>query len=115
MPHLKSLFPDLPPLPDYMNIWDAIIGQPHHDEFPEYAIHEDEQTGKTHTFKELKKRINDLAASIGAPISRGGLGLKREDGEMIGILSDNSSVRSSTFASTAREKLNSDRITWCSS
>ncbi len=92
MPHLRSLYPDLPPLPDHLNIYEAVIGQPHHDEWPDYTVHTDEETGKTLTFRELRKRINTLAAALGGPRVKGGLELKAETGEMIGIMSDNSSV-----------------------
>lgn len=92
MPHLRSLYPDLPPLPDHLNIYETVIGQSCHDEWPDYTVHVDVETGKTRTFRELRKRINDLAAALGGPMVKGGLGLKTGDGEMIGIMSENSSV-----------------------
>ncbi|EKM79646.1 hypothetical protein AGABI1DRAFT_128792 [Agaricus bisporus var. burnettii JB137-S8] len=91
MPHLKSLYPDVSPLTEYLNIWDSILGQPHQASFPDYTVHQDEETGTTYTFKELKKRIDDLAASLSRPVSQGGLGLVGEKREMIGIMCDNSS------------------------
>lgn len=93
MPHLKSLYPDVSPLTEYLNIWDSILGQPHQASFPDYTVHQDEETGTTYTFKELKKRIDDLAASLSRSVSQGGLGLVGEKREMIGIMCDNSSVR----------------------
>lgn len=94
MPHLKSLWPDVPPAPDYLNVYEAIIGQPHHDQWPDYTAHVEEETGKTLTFKQLRKRIGDLAAALIAPASQGGLGLRAgDDKEIIGIMSENSSVR----------------------
>lgn len=93
MPHLKALWPELPPLPDRMNIYETIIGQPQHDEWPDFTVHLEEETGKTRTFKELKKDIDNLATTLAGPMASGGLGLKEEDGERIGIMSDNSSVR----------------------
>jgi hypothetical protein len=95
MPHLKSLYPDIPPLTPYLNIWDSILGQPYQASFPDYTVHQDLETGKTYTIKELRKRVDDLAASLGGTVSQGGLGLGGEKREMIGIMSDNSSVSTS--------------------
>ncbi|KAF9451833.1 acetyl-CoA synthetase-like protein [Macrolepiota fuliginosa MF-IS2] len=91
MPHLRSLYPDPLPVPDYLNIYETIIGQPQHDEWPDYIVHIDEETGQSRTFKDLRKRINDLASVLGGPVAQGGLGLKAEDGDVVGIMSDNSS------------------------
>ncbi|KXN90937.1 putative 4-coumarate--CoA ligase 2 [Leucoagaricus sp. SymC.cos] len=91
MPHFKSLWSDPHPLPKHLNIFEEVIGQPYHDERPDYTLHVDEETGRTRTFREVKKRVNDLAATLGSPISKGGLGLLAEDGDVIGIMSDNSS------------------------
>jgi hypothetical protein len=92
MPHLKSLWPDTPVVPHHLNIFNTIIGQPQHEEWPDFTLHVDEETGETRTFREVKKRINDLAAVLERPVAEGGLGLQAEDGELIGIMSDNSSV-----------------------
>ena len=93
MPHIKSLWPDPPSVPDYLNIFETIFQQPYHEEWPDFTLHVDEETGKTWTFRQLRKRVNDLAATLGGPKAEGGLGLRAEDGEIIGIMSDNSSVR----------------------
>ena len=42
-----------------------------------------------HDYLEL---IRDLATGFGASVDQGGLGIRAEDKEMIGIMGDNSSV-----------------------
>ena len=42
-----------------------------------------------HDYLEL---IRDLATGLGASVDQGGLGIRAEDKEMIGIMGDNSSV-----------------------
>jgi hypothetical protein len=92
MPHLKSLWPALPSVPDHLNIFETVLGQPYHDEWPDYTLHVDEETGKTRTFMEFRRMVNDLAATLARSTAQGGLGLRAEDDEIIGIMSDNSSV-----------------------
>ncbi|KAF5348473.1 hypothetical protein D9756_009593 [Leucocoprinus leucothites] len=91
MPHLKSLWPNPPTVPDHLNVFETILQQPHHDEWPDFVLHVDEETGKTRTFREVRKKVNDLAAALGGPKAERGLGLRAESGEIIGIMSDNSS------------------------
>jgi len=74
-----------------------MIQQPYHSHWPDFILHVDEATRKTRTFREVKKRIDDLAATLGGPKAEGGLGLRAEDGEIVGIMSDNSSVRISPY------------------
>jgi acyl-CoA synthetase (AMP-forming)/AMP-acid ligase II len=113
MPHLKSLYPDIPPLSLNLNIWDSILGQPHQANFPDYTVHQDLETGKTYTYKELRKRVDDLAASLGRAVSEGGLGLGREKREMIGIMSDNSSVCTNTSMCERENRTKiGTRISW---
>lgn len=92
MPHLRSLYPDLPPLPDRINVYETIIEQPYHNGWPDFIVHLDEETGVTCTFKELRQRINDLATALSGPVEQGGLGLRAETREIVGIMSDVSSV-----------------------
>ncbi|KXN84334.1 Very long-chain acyl-CoA synthetase [Leucoagaricus sp. SymC.cos] len=91
MPHLKLLYLDPPPLLSYPNIFKTIIGQPYHDKQPDYLIHMDEETGQTQSFREVKKRANDLAAALASPMGQGELALRVEDGEIIGVMGNNSS------------------------
>ncbi|KAF5348540.1 hypothetical protein D9756_009586 [Leucocoprinus leucothites] len=89
--YLKSLYPDPPPNPPLLNAYLALSGRPDQAVWPDFTAHIEHHTGKTYSFKEVCKRINDLATALGAPTSLGGLGLEYTGGERIGIMSDNSS------------------------
>lgn len=91
MPHVKSLYPEPSPVPDHLNAYETVFRRSEQDNWPDFNIHLEEPSGKTRTFVELRKRINDLATALGTPTEHGGLGLQVGDGEMIGIMSDNSS------------------------
>ncbi len=90
--HLKSLYPEIPPLPPLLNAFLVLLGRPDQDKWADYTAHVETNTGRTLSFVELRKRINDLATALGAPTSRGGLELRPGTGALIGIMSDNSSV-----------------------
>lgn len=86
-----------------LNAYLAMAGRPDVEEWPDFVVHIETHTGRTLSFRELRKRINGLATALGAPTSLGGFGLQPGSGEIIGIMSDNSSVRwsapqSSVFA-----------------
>ncbi|KXN90930.1 putative 4-coumarate--CoA ligase 1 [Leucoagaricus sp. SymC.cos] len=89
--HLKSLYPDPPPNPPLLNTCLALINRPDQAEWPEFVVHIEHHTGKSFTFTQLCKRINDLATALSLPSSEGGLGLEHGSKERVGIMSDNSS------------------------
>ncbi|KAF5348471.1 hypothetical protein D9756_009591 [Leucocoprinus leucothites] len=86
--YLKSPYPDPPALPE-VNSHYLFFKRPDQAEWPDYTIHIDPSTGQRRRYKEFVKRVEDLATALGAPVSQGGLGLKAEDGEIIGIVSEN--------------------------
>ncbi len=90
--HLRSLYPELPPLPPSLNAYLVLAERPEQDEWPDFVAHVEVVTGKTRTFHELRRRINDIATVLAAPITLGGLELRPGGREIIGIISDNSSV-----------------------
>ncbi|KAF9451827.1 acetyl-CoA synthetase-like protein [Macrolepiota fuliginosa MF-IS2] len=89
--YLRSLYPEIPPCPPLLNAYLAMLGRPDQDAWPDYTAHVEVTSGRTMSFRQLCKRINDAATVLGAPVSSGGLGLQPGTGEIIGIMSDNSS------------------------
>ncbi|KAJ6459596.1 hypothetical protein C8R45DRAFT_1221328 [Mycena sanguinolenta] len=87
--YIKSSFPPLPPLPE-VNIHHVMFGRPDQAEWPDYTIQIEEKTGRKRTYKEMQNRIELGATALGAKVSDGGLGLSGDDGEIIGLLGDNS-------------------------
>jgi acyl-CoA synthetase (AMP-forming)/AMP-acid ligase II len=70
------------------------ITWPDQAEWKDYTLYIDVKTGKRHTFREFMERVQYGMTALGAPVVQGGLGFgTREDGEMIGIMSQNSVVR----------------------
>jgi acyl-CoA synthetase (AMP-forming)/AMP-acid ligase II len=96
--YLKSLYPDPPPNPPLLNAFLALVGRPDQDAWPDFTAHVEHHTGRSYTFKQLCKRINDLATALGASTSSGGFGLEAGSREIVGIMSDNSSVGHGGYA-----------------
>ncbi|KAG6864934.1 hypothetical protein C0991_006285 [Blastosporella zonata] len=88
--YLKSPFPDVPP-PREINAHHIFFNRPEQAAWPDYTLHIDAKTGKKRTFRQFKERVQLGATALGAPISAGGLGIRADDGEIIGIMSHNSS------------------------
>ncbi|KAJ7760882.1 hypothetical protein DFH07DRAFT_1021402, partial [Mycena maculata] len=97
---VQSPFPPLPPVSE-ANVCDLMFGRPDQESiqrckfrfcanWPDYAIHIEENTGRKRTYKQLVKRVTLGATALGAPVSSGGLGLSGDGGEIIGLLGDNS-------------------------
>ena len=86
--HLQSMYPAAPPASD---------GNAHHILFPtrdrptwpDFTRFIDASTGKRYSDHEFLESVCDGATALGTPASEGGLGLRAEDGEIVGILSDN--------------------------
>ncbi|KAG1726905.1 hypothetical protein EDB19DRAFT_1897598 [Suillus lakei] len=69
----KSLFPDLPKFPE-SNITHCFVNV---------------ATGQRHSFGEFLEHVCDGATALGADMTQGDLGLCPENGELVGILSEN--------------------------
>lgn len=91
MPSIKSVYDSPPPVPDG-NIHHLLFNRPDQKEWPDYTLHINAVTGVKRTFREFLGRVYDGATGLDASVSQGGLGFEPE-GEMVGILSENSKVR----------------------
>jgi acyl-CoA synthetase (AMP-forming)/AMP-acid ligase II len=84
--HLKSLFPELPPIPE-TNLHNLLFKRPDQASWPDYTAYIDAQTNQRVKFKEFLERIYDAATGLGSDVVAGGLGL--QPGEVVGIMSEN--------------------------
>lgn len=89
--YLKSLFPDIPHLPP-TNVYSYCFDRPERLAEPDYTYHVDALTGHQRSYRQHRERAVHAMTALGAPTSQGGLGLRREDGEIVGILSENCMV-----------------------
>ena len=89
--YLKSSYPDPPVLPE-TNVHHIFFNRPEQTEWPDYVVHIDVETEEQIMYREFTARIQDLATGLGAPRYQGGMGLQAENGEMVGIIAENSSV-----------------------
>ncbi|KAG0708432.1 hypothetical protein DFH29DRAFT_870961 [Suillus ampliporus] len=86
--HYKSLFPDLPKVPE-SNVHHLLFNRPDQKKWPDYTLFVNVATGQRHSFREFVGRVRDGATALGADVAQGGLGLRPENGEVVGILSEN--------------------------
>ncbi|KAG2123810.1 hypothetical protein DEU56DRAFT_759917 [Suillus clintonianus] len=86
--YYKSLFPDLPKVPE-SNIHHLIFNRPDQQEWPDYTLFVNVATGQRRSFREFVERVRDGATALGADVVQGGLGLRPENGDVVGILSEN--------------------------
>lgn len=84
----KSLFPDLPNVPE-SNVHHLLLNRPDQQEWPDYTLFVDAATGQRRSFRKFVERVRDGATALGADVTQGGLGLRPENGEIVGILSEN--------------------------
>ncbi|KAG1739566.1 hypothetical protein EDB19DRAFT_1895468 [Suillus lakei] len=80
--HYKSLFPNLPKVPE-SNVHHLLLGRPEQRERPDYTLFVNVATGQRVSFREFVERVRDGATALD------GLGLRPENGELVGILSEN--------------------------
>ncbi|KAG2362829.1 hypothetical protein BDR07DRAFT_1484313 [Suillus spraguei] len=86
--HHKSLFPDVPKVPE-SNVHHLVLNRPDQREWPNYTLFVNVTTGQRRSFKEFVERVRDGATALGADVTQGGLGLRPENGDLVGILSEN--------------------------
>jgi acyl-CoA synthetase (AMP-forming)/AMP-acid ligase II len=89
--YLKSPFPDPPALPE-VNAHHIFFNRSDQPEWPDYVIHVDVETEERIMYREFTARIQHLATGLGAPLHQGGMDLRAQDGEIVGIIAENSSV-----------------------
>jgi hypothetical protein len=82
------MYPPVPPFEDH-NVHNTIFYRPEQAEWPNYTLYIDAITGRKQTYYDFLERVYDAATFLDTPVSEGGLGIKAEEGEVIGILSDN--------------------------
>jgi len=87
--YLKSLYPDVPKVPA-QNVHHICFNRSDQIEWKNHTLHIEATTGKRRSFREFYERVIDGATALGSPISADGLGLNGEDGEIVGILGENS-------------------------
>jgi hypothetical protein len=88
----RSLFPDLPEVAE-SNVHHLILDRPEQQDWPDYTLFVNVATGQRRSFREFVERVRDGATALGADVAQGGLGLRPENGELVGILSENCPVR----------------------
>ncbi|KJA14497.1 hypothetical protein HYPSUDRAFT_150348 [Hypholoma sublateritium FD-334 SS-4] len=89
--YIKSPYPDPPPLPN-VNAHYFFFKRPDQAEWPNYTIHIDSATDARVMYRDFVRNIEDLSTGLAAPVSQGGMGLEGwEEGEIVGIISQNSS------------------------
>ncbi|KAG2147414.1 uncharacterized protein EDB93DRAFT_1250560 [Suillus bovinus] len=84
----KSLFPDLPKVPE-SNVHHLLLNRPDQREWSDYTLFVNVATGQRRSFREFVERVRDGATALGADVTQGGLGLCPENGDLVGILSEN--------------------------
>ena len=88
--YIKSPYPDITDFPE-ANVHYAFFSRPDQAQWPEdFTLHIDARSGKKRTYKEFLQRVRLGATALGVPLSEGGLGLRGEDGERVGIMGQNS-------------------------
>ncbi|KAG2141977.1 hypothetical protein DEU56DRAFT_754928 [Suillus clintonianus] len=86
----KSLFPDLPvPKVPESNVHHLLCKRPDQREWPDYTLFVNVAPGQRHWFGEFIERVHDGATALGADVTDGGLGLHPENGDLVGMLSEN--------------------------
>jgi len=89
--YYKSLFPDLPKVPE-SNIHHFLFDRPDQQDWSDYTLFVNAATGQRRSFREFVERVCDGATALGADVTQGGLGLHPENEELVGILSENCPV-----------------------
>ena len=90
--YIKSPYPDIANFPEG-NVHYILFHRQDQAQWPEdFTLYIDMRTGKKLTYKEFLQRVRIGATALSAPLSEGGLGLRKEDGELVGIIGQNSSV-----------------------
>lgn len=84
----KSLLGPLEPIPD-VNAHDALFNSAHASTVPDYTVYIDAVSGKEWKKHAFQARAVRLATALVADVKDGGLGLKPNGKEIIGIFSKN--------------------------
>jgi hypothetical protein len=90
---IKSPYPD-PPFTSDLNAVQFLWNHSDRTEWPEdLTMYIDARTGCRRTYQEFRERVHLVATMLTTSASEGGLGIRvGEDGEIVGIMSQNSMV-----------------------
>ncbi|OAX33941.1 acetyl-CoA synthetase-like protein [Rhizopogon vinicolor AM-OR11-026] len=86
--YYKSMYPDLPIIPE-ANVHHLLLNRPEQQDWPDYTLYVNATTGEQRSFRQFVERVRDGATTLGSGIEQGGLGISHENGEVVGILSEN--------------------------
>jgi hypothetical protein len=94
--YIRSPYPDPPKLPG-ANAYHILFGREDQSAWPNFPAHIDARTGEQIMHTEFLSHIEALSTGLATPLSQGGLGIAPT--ELIGIISENYSVRTVAGAS----------------
>ena len=89
--HHNSLFPPLPDIPP-QNIHNLLLDRTDQAEWPDFTLHIDAVTGQSRSFRQFVECVRDGATAMSSDIDSGGLGIRPQSGEIVGVLTENSMV-----------------------
>ncbi|KAH7915464.1 hypothetical protein BJ138DRAFT_1176554 [Hygrophoropsis aurantiaca] len=84
----KSLFPDIPDFPE-QNVHHLLFNRPEQESWADYTLLVDATSGYRRSFREFLERVRDGGTALGTAVEQGGLSIRPENEEIIGILSEN--------------------------
>jgi len=85
----KSLYPPLLPIPP-QNVHNVLFHRPVQDTWPDYPLHINGLTGATRSFRQFLEIVRDAATAMTSDVNLGGLGIRPQNDELIGLLCENS-------------------------
>jgi acyl-CoA synthetase (AMP-forming)/AMP-acid ligase II len=85
----KSLFPPLPPIPP-QNVHNILFKRPEQADWPDYPLHINALTGATRSFQQFLEIARDGATAMASDVNLGGLGIRPQNDELVGVLCENS-------------------------
>ncbi|KAH6912657.1 amp dependent CoA ligase [Coprinopsis sp. MPI-PUGE-AT-0042] len=88
--YLRSPYPDPPPFPE-VNAHNIFFNRPDQAKWPNFTFHIDAKTGKRVMYRDFNSNVKDLAAALGTAASQGGLDLHGDNGDIVGVMMENSS------------------------
>ena len=87
----KSLYPPLPQFPP-QNVHNVLFNRPEQANWPDYPLHVNAHTGASRSFRQFLEIVRDGATAMASDVEIGGLGIRPENGELAGVLCENSMV-----------------------
>lgn len=87
----KSLYPPLPQTPP-QNVHNVLFNRTEQADWPDYPLHVNALTGASRSFRQFLEIVRDGATAMASDVDLGGLGIHPENGELVGVLCENSMV-----------------------